>query len=350
MKRATDKKKSKQHLHEQVPQFGQEQQNRSEFSTVDIPLVHFSPSGRIRLQKQKKPSNLHQKSWKSENSLVALFVPEEKSSSSSGSSKPHDTKHLSVPSQSHHTFGRRRSVSLNSIPLALLSTMSPSTSTVKYVPAIVTHTEKGDLELDHQLPCGSTASLHAANINLNVSSLKSYKSIEMLSGEDIKEMVSNLQEDNIPSMKESTKKASSHPDEIAPDFPTVPKRRSAFLKNCMVTDNYLIQQGKRLSGLPLDCSILDEKRQSKSFFTKVSDVLKKVGSSNSLTSSDNITEHERRSCATPPHFVVRQKNSGSVQDLRSLQLGTTQQGVVPRPKMISKIRLATRSCTDMDKI
>ena len=273
-------KRLKYQVPELIGQGIESSQDHSEFlgPTIDISLVHFSPSGKIRLQKLQRSSNFHQKSWKSENSLVALFNQEE--TASSDILKHQDTKdQLSVPSQSCHTFGRRKSMSLNNIPLALLSTST----------------------LQSQ---GGSATSPLASTNLDVSSLKSSKSIQMLSGEDIKCITRNIREERITPAPLS--------DRALPVPPVVPKRRTAFLENCTVTDYYLIQQGKRLSGLPFDHSIADEqKRHSKSFFTRVGGILKKVGSSN----NDSVHAQETQSCVTAPH-ISEQKNTGSVQDMQ----------------------------------
>ncbi len=75
-------------------------------------------------------------------------------------------------------------------------------------------------------------------------------------------MVSNLQEDS-GTTNIATATAAQHYGEIAPVLPIVPKRRSAFLENCKVHDDYLVQQGKRLSGLPLELTIsLDKTLQN----------------------------------------------------------------------------------------
>lgn len=323
MKKSADKKSTK-NLQDTVP--GQKQQDEEE---CDIPQVHFSPSGKIRLQKLKKSSNFHEKSWKSENSLAALFKPLEGNEMGPGvgeGSRFHGTKTL-VP---NHTFGRRKSMSLNSIPLALLSTLSPSSSTLS-IPGLATHTKKagvGDLSRS-----SSTANLqcHASqdSTNMHISSLKSYKSIEMLSGEDFETMASNLQVDT----PDGTTQA-SYSDEIAPDLPTVPKRRSAFLENCMVTDDYLIQQGKRLSGLSL--SLDEEKGHPKSFVKRIGIMLKKSRSSTSLSSD----AQGRQICTNTPL---------ECSNLLCVQSGPVHQFVVPRRRKISRssddLRLATQSCS-----
>lgn len=319
-------KRSNKKLHVETVQVSQKEQSDS---TVDTSLIHFSHSGKIRLQKLKKSANLSQKSWKSENSLAALFEPVDKlheGGIGEGNRPCDNTALLSVPPQSQHNFGRRRSVSLNNIPLALLcNTGSPSGSTYS-IPALATCTKTAEPELDLQ---------HAV-VNLHASSLKSCKSIQMLSGEDFEAMASNLHEDIL-----STK-------EIAVELPTVPKRRSAFLKNCVVTDDYLIRQGKRLSGLPLDSIASGE--ENRSVFKRVGDKLKKVRSSNLLTSSCEDMKVQVQGCLNPPHFVLGQNKSESIQNLRNLQSGPTQQCVVLRCRKTSKswddLRLATHSCSD----
>lgn len=101
----------------------------------------------------------------------------------------------------------------------------------------------------------------------------------------------------------------------------------------MISDDYLFQQGKRLSGLLLDSDSVnlgEEKGHCKSFFKKVGDMLKNTGSS----SCEDIN---------PPHFVGHNK-SGSIQNLHS-----TQQCVVPlRTRKKSDSTLATQSCSDIN--
>lgn len=277
-------------------------------------LIHFSHSGKIRL---KKSTNLCQK-WKSENSLAGLFEPldklQEVEMRGVGESYRPDAVALS-----QHTCGRRKSVSLNSIPLALLNIGNPSGSTTS-IPSLALHTKTA-----HHL-----SAMPRHNVNLYASSLKSSKSIEMLSGQDFKVMASNLQGDNMK-------------DENALELPTVPERKSAFLKNCVVTDEYLIRQGKRLSGLPLDSVTVGEEKHFKSLFKRVGDVLKKVGSSASLTSSCDDTRKVKGGLNSP-HLAT-----GSIQNLQS---GSSQQCVVLRHRKTSKswddLRLGTHSCSDIN--
>lgn len=154
-------------------------------------------------------------------------------------------------------------MSLNSIPAALLG----KSSLTNQISALATKTHVAE-----------------TSISSNISSLKSYKSIEMLTGSDIVEMVSSLEG------------GSTEPDQLmAPDFPAVPKRRSAFLENCIVKDEYLIRQGKRLSGLPFDLESSSVDEEKKGHFTKC---IKKFGNTlktgashaHSLTSSSSCNE------------------------------------------------------------
>lgn len=225
--------KSGKCLHDQVPELlDQGSKSGQNSPKIDISLVHFSPSGKIRLQKLKRSSNFHQKSWKSENSLASLFNHgETESSGFSDGTKTEDQ--LSVPSLLCHTFGRRKSRSLNNIPLALLST-----STLQ---------SQGESAAS---PCNTQ---HRCT-NLNVSSLKSSKSIQMLNGEDIETIARNIQKQRMAPVP--------FYERVSPDPPAVPERKTAFLENCTVADHYLIQQGKRLSGLPFDHTVLDEEKKS----------------------------------------------------------------------------------------
>ena len=352
-----------------------------ECSQLDVPKIHFSSSGKIKLHKGSP-----KKYWKS---LTELFhpLPEEEAKNLKSESRSRVINVLSLPC---NTFGRRKSISLESIPNCMLRPSSSNTS----ISALATEVQKASSHSD----------LQSLPVNFQLSSLQSYKSIEMLSARDVQEIHTSVLQEDLPPLQCSSVSA----------VPEVPKRRSAFLQNCTVKDSYLIQQGKRLSGLPIDSGDEDEedkglvmrplqedlplqcssasvvplvpKRRSaflhncmiedsyliqqgkrlsglsrdsddvsfedgegkeggggggnfKEFFKKLGGMLKKVGSSSTINSD---TCHS-------PDSQPQQLCSGGIHSscsTHSLQLGST---VVPLPYR-EKLTKGTRSCSNLTKL
>lgn len=163
----------------------------------------------------------------------------------------------------------------------------------------------------------------------------------MLTGSDIMEMVNSL---------EAGATCTTESDQLAPDFPAVPKRRSAFLENCIVKDENLIQQGKRLSGLPFDLgsSSVEDKGHFTKFIKKL--YILKTGASHSITSSSSCSEIALtdRDCTAVPSPSV---SSCSISNLHRIHTYS------PRPlhRKLSKSwddlgLLATQSCGDIANI
>ena len=222
MKRSVEKKGSKELTQQDCQE--KELQSGSECpSKFAIPQIHFSPSGRIRVNKKPSP-----KPWRSDNSLIMLFQPL-KEYELSGSEPSH-----------YGALGRRKSMSMDNLhllrragsPVSPLATQARKVGQVKSESEEAVWNRRGLMSED-------------PNTNSQASSISSYPSTEVLSSSDIEVMASDLQyhRDLDPSG------GFVRSDAVAPE---VPERRSAFLENCAVKDDYLIQQGKRLSGLPLD--------------------------------------------------------------------------------------------------
>lgn len=314
-------------------------------SFMDAPLVQFSSSGKII-----KPKKLKSGSWKSENSLLTLFEPldepcklsdsrlqdsgfrENTRPNGSGVSETTSMYLLSIPPPPVYTFGRRKSVSLQNIPIAL----NPATS-MKSI-AMTDSKKENSLNLESI----SSLELDDTVINLHAASLKSSKSMEMLTRRDVEAMTNNLHTD-----LSSMENAAAPSPEMAPislqnapglHIPIVPKRRSAFLENCTVKDDYLIKQGKRLSGLPIDENPFEEERgHFNGLFKRVGNVLKKFGSSNSLTTTPSpIKGYISATSAAAPSPALCHSSHTSTVPLRRKSW-----------KSLNDLGLVSRSCCDI---
>ena len=119
---------------------------------------------------------------------------------------------------------RRKSATAENI--SLINPLQSSKRISTSVPTLAVHTHKTKGEQgatgDHQP-------------NLNAAKLKSYKSMELLTGEDFEAIQSNL--------TTADSQSSSNLDTV----PRIPKRISSHIENCTVSDDYLLKQGKRLS-------------------------------------------------------------------------------------------------------
>lgn len=147
---------------------------------------------------------------------------------------------------------RRRSVSTENVSKSLQTSKRISTS----VPSLAVHTRKakGD-QGDGDQP------------NLNAAKLKSYKSMELLTGEDFEAIQSNLTTDS---------QSSSNLDSV----PRIPKRISSHIENCTVSDDYLLKQGKRLSQILNLCPPKkSEKNHFRQFMNKITGTLLKKNKS-----------------------------------------------------------------------
>ncbi len=200
--------------------------------SLDALLIQFSPSGKIRTSKLKKLQNeTSGQTWKSEDSLLTLFESADKKEPKKSEADAGLGGSKSISPLLNNLFskelGRRKSISLENIHMAAWN----SSHTAQQVQKISPHARQ----------CSTEAPPYGGNYN--ISSLASYNSMEMLTGRDIDALISEFQDDSnsggIPS------KAS-----LAPLVgPVVPERRTAFLENCTTKDKYLINQGKRLSGV-----------------------------------------------------------------------------------------------------
>ena len=165
---------------------------------------------------------------------------------------------------------RRRSISMENVSNSLQASKRISTS----VPSLVVHTHKANGD-------------QGAG-DLNAAKLKSYKSMELLTGEDFKAIQSNLTTDS---------QSSSNLDRI----PRIPKRVSSYIENCTVSDDYLLKQGKRLSQILNLCPPKKtEKNHFRQFMNKITGtLLKKNKSVCTLPPTPTSAQCELGSSAAP---------------------------------------------------
>ena len=202
----------------------------------------------------KQMPNLALKSWKSDN---CLFEPQKQLNkpSHSGSGEKciydghaEDDSMYSPPIFLPAHMGRKRSISLGNIPKSF----------IRFKEKELSHNSLGQSydSVNSEEPDAPKEN------NFHASALKSSKSIEML---DIEEISNHIQ--------------------TSSGLPVVPKRTSAFLENCTVKDEYLTKVGQRMSR-GIDLSDGEKPFKFQTLFRKLGNVLKRVGSSNSLTSYD----------------------------------------------------------------
>lgn len=126
--------------------------------------------------------------------------------------------------------------------------------------------------------------------NLNAAKLKSYKSMELLTGEDFEAIQSNLTTDS---------QSSSDLERM----PRIPKRISSHIENCTVSDDYLLKQGKRLSQILNLCPPKKtEKNHFRQFMNKITGtLLKKNKSVCTLPPTPTSSQCELGSSAAQSH-------------------------------------------------
>ena len=152
----------------------------------------------------------------------------------------------------------RRQKSATTENIILKNPLQASKRISTSVPTLVVHTHKtkGD-----QGAAGDQS-------NLNAAKLKSYKSMELLTGEDFEAIQSNL--------TTADSQSSSNLDTI----PRIPKRISSHIENCTVSDDYLLKQGKRLSQILNLCPPKkSEKNHLRQFMNKITGTLLKKNKS-----------------------------------------------------------------------
>ncbi len=157
---------------------------------------------------------------------------------------------------------RRKSLSHNSLP-------SPGPTSIKVspvsqsVPVLATHPVKASTNIETRVttPIYNRMTTRSCS-NIHAASLQSCKSMELLTGDDLEEIHATL---TVNIAKES----------VSPG-PPIPKRTSSTLENCTISDEYLLNQGKRLSQiLNFSPTKKEHKGPIKSLFKKVGTLLKK---------------------------------------------------------------------------
>ena len=211
--------------------------------------------------------------------------------SANGSQSSLDSRQTSLDYPSTFVRLRRRSVSTDSS--ASQAKLGKSSS----VPVLAVHALRATLPRDGE----------EEKPNINAATLKSYKSMELLTSDDVEAIQTNLAMnlEQLNSCETAT-------------FPEIPKRISSNMENCTVTDEYLMNQGKRLSQV-LNLNRVTKKHEKNHFRNLMSKIagtlqLKKNKSVCSLPTTPQMPQCKLPSTLTypsgpPPPTAPRPDNS-----------------------------------------
>lgn len=139
---------------------------------------------------------------------------------------------ITMSSQTAKSTQKKNASSLDNIPQSVSSEGTDRSYPSNGIPSLAVYKIKTDNYDDTE-----EVFTNCGQFSVNASTLKSYNSMEFLTNDELNTIESNLRlDDNFSSLID-----------IPSSPPPIPRRSSSYLNNCSMSDDLLLNQGKRLS-------------------------------------------------------------------------------------------------------